>query len=196
MKHDSLPKNLTPEALGQWITTNKCETKINEEQIPLEEHEISELEHNSSLASRAIDKLKAQLKEITEYFKEGVAEPIVFTIFPTRGLKTLDANRMFADAAIELGHTTINTTIYGIMHPDTEKINFFDIEGNEYPDHQENMTPDQIKFHGTLFKGPSLEEEVNDKQKSKKKRSFTSVEISTGDGELLGTIEEGDLPWS
>lgn len=181
MIHRALPQTMTPENLAEWIKKNCIDKKIHEERIPLEEHQITDLEHRSSVASRQIDKLERQLKEITDQFKNGTTEPIHITIPFTKGLKTLTANREFADGCIEKGFTEENTTLYGIPFPEREVILFCDIEGQEYETYQENMTPEQIKFHGNLFKEEeSLQESVSKQQKAKKSINKVAKDFHDG----------------
>lgn len=181
MIHKSLPQTLTPENLAEWIKQNCIDKKIHEERIPLDEAQIADLEHRSSVASRNIDKLEATLKNVTDYFKEGTQDPIHFTIPPTKGIKVLKANREYADSSIEMGYTKEDTTLYGIPYPEREIVVFCDIEGTEYPDYQENMTPEQIKFHGNLFKEEeSLQESVSKQQKAKKSINKVAKDFHDG----------------
>lgn len=194
MIHRALPQTMTPENLAEWIKKNCIDKKIHEERIPLDEPQIADLEHRSSVASRQIDKLERQLKEITDQFKNGTTEPIHITIPFTKGLKTLTANREFADGCIEKGFTEENTTLYGIPFPEREVILFCDIEGQEYETYQENMTSEQIKMHGNLFKEEeSLQEEISKSQKEKKKKSVgEKYRISKDKDGLVVTPRDSD----
>lgn len=162
-----LPTGYTPENLALWIKENAIEQRVHTEKIELTPQQIAELEHKSSLASRAIDRLEAQLKTIQEVFKKGTQEPYEFTIYPTKGIETLKANRKYADETIENKFTEENYTLYGIPYPETKSIIFVDIEGKEFEQYRASMTPDQMIAYNTLF---SVEEqEVGDIKKDLKK---------------------------
>lgn len=191
MIHTSLPQTLTAENLGQWIMQNHIEKKIHEERIPLDDSQVADLEHRSSLASRAIDKLKAQLKEITEYFKEGTLEAIPFTIYPTKGITTITANREFADGCLEKGYTEEKITLYGILYPEKELVIYVDITGVEYPAYQEVMSAEQKVMHNSLFKEESLQEEVSKQQKKKKTIPVITEDVLFDEP----AEEEGKLPF-
>lgn len=169
MTHNSLPQTLTKENLAKWITENCIDKKMHEEKIELDDKEIQDLEHRSSIASRQIDKLERQAKEIANHFKDGTSEPIHITIPFTKGLKALTANREFADNCIELGYTKEETVLFGIPYPEKNVVIFVDSEGIEYPTYQENMTSEQARAYNTLFKEEeSLQESVSKQQKAKK----------------------------
>lgn len=201
MIHKSLPQTLTPENLGQWILKNHVEKKIHEERIPLDDSQVADLEHRSSLASRALDKLKAQLEEIKEYFKEGTIEAIPFTIYPTKGISTLTANREFADSSIEKGYTEEKVPLFGIPVPEQELVIYVDITGTEYAAYQEHMTAEQKIMHNSLFKEESLQEEVSKQQKGKKKQPIEGFTVTGGSGSQTDPIvlvkdeEPGKLPF-
>lgn len=176
MIHDSLPQTLTKENLAKWITENCIDKKMHEEKIELDDKEIQDLEHRSSIASRQIDKLERQAKEIANHFKDGTSEPIHITIPFTKGLKALTANREFADNCIELGYTKEETVLFGIPYPEKNVVIFVDSEGIEYPTYQENMTSEQARAYNTLFKEEeSLQESVSKQQKQKKKKPATQT---------------------
>jgi len=152
--HNALPQKMTPENLGAWIAENAIDKKDHVEKFDLTKDEIVELEHASSLASRAIDRLESIHESFKYDLKNGVVDPATFTIPPTKGLKELMANREFADAQIEKGYKEIHTDIYGIPYPETRKIVYFDIEGNHFEEYDKKMTPEQLKNFGK----PMLEE--------------------------------------
>jgi len=170
MRHKSIPNGLTHETLGQWIMQNRIETRVHSERIELDDEQIRELEHKSSMASRAIDKLTSQLKDITEYFKKGTQEAMPFTIYPTKGIDVLKANREFADKCLELGYTEEKIELYGLPYPEKEQIIYVDITGAEYEEYTEHMNDEQKKIFNTLFKEEeTLEEQIHREQKQKTK---------------------------
>lgn len=185
--HLSLPQKMTPENLAQWITENSIEQRTHDDKFELTRDEIQNLEHSSSVASRAIDRLE-QLKEtfnnalkdgngiVDEAGEviEGSTGPVSFTIPPTKGLKILKANREFADSQIESGVRLEPTELYGIPYPETEKIVFVDIEGNHFDQYDYNMNPDQIeKYARPLLTAAAGSEE----KKAKKEKVVTLKKV-------------------
>ncbi len=155
--HLALPQTMTPENLGAWIETNNIEKKNHEERFDLTAAEISAFEHNSSVASRAIDKLNGQLDYFKTLLKEGVQETVTVKVEPTQGLKVLQANREYADEQIERGYRTENTELYGIPYAGTKKICFFDIEGSHFEQYDYKMNPFQVEKYGQpLFEGKTV----------------------------------------
>ena len=152
--HIALPQTMTVENLAAWIETNNIEKKMHEERFDLTETEIAAYEHDSSVASRAIDKLQSQLEHFKGLLKDGITESASVLIEPTVGLKILQANREFADQQIELGYRTENTELYGIPYGETKKILFFDIEGQHFEQYDYKMNPFQVeKYSKPLFEG-------------------------------------------
>lgn len=188
MRHPTIPVTLTPEALGQWIMKTKIEMKTHVDKVPLEQAQIIDLEHKSSLASRAIDRLESQLKTIKAHFANGTVDPVPLTIYPTKGLKALEANRKFADDCIAKGYTEESTMLYGIPWPERDQIVYVDIEGEEFEDYRQEMDIDQKSLYGgSLFKEEeSLQESVSKEQKSKrggkKKQPIEGFTFQGGDG--------------
>jgi len=175
---------MTPENLASWLVENNIEKKLHVEEKPLTPDDISENEHKSSAASRAIDDLEELKKRFNDMIVKGTEEPLTFTIPPTKGTKTLESNRKYADKCIKDGVSKQETELYGIVYPETQQILFFDIEGNEFPDHHRNMDPEeQEHYDKPLLKaikdeeqpdGPGedtdeVEEKVEKKGKGKKK---------------------------
>jgi len=144
---------MTKENLAKWLTENAIEQKTHEEHVDYTEAEIAEFEHQSSLASRAIDRLNDIAEKFNKALKEGIVEPQDFTIPETKGLKVLKANREFADGQIELGYRVVPTQLYGIPYAATSKIVFFDIESAHWEQYDYKMNPFQEEKYGTpLFK--------------------------------------------
>jgi len=195
-RHQILPSTATPEALAQLIQRNKIETRIHVERIDLEEPEIKELEHKSSFAGRQMDKLKEQLKTITNIFKKGIEVPYDFTITPTKGIAKLDENRKFADKCVLLGYTEENITLYGLPWAEKDVIVYVDIVGTEYPQYQEKMSLEQKNALGNSLFGEeeSLQEEVSQRQRAKKSTSKAAKEFHEGLAEagMKVTKIEGD----
>lgn len=161
MRHESLPQTLSPEKLAEWIQINKVDTFNHTEEIPFTEEEIQELEHKSSLASRAIDKLTGVEKYFKELIKKGTPfnedrgeyQPISVTIPPTKGVDALKANREFADKQIELGYKEDITHLYLVPNPEVSEMLMVDIEGQEWPEYSRNMTNDEINQFKPLLRG-------------------------------------------
>ncbi len=152
--HLALPqKQMTKENLAKWLTENSIETKTHEEHIDYTAEEIAEFEHQSSLASRAIDRLTELLTDFKECVNEGNMSPRDFTVPETKGLKVLKANREFADGQIELGYHVLPTQLYGIPYGASSKIVFFDIESSHWEQYDYRMNPFQMEKYGSpLFK--------------------------------------------
>lgn len=175
-RHQILPSTATPEALAQLIQRNKIETRIHTERIDLDETEIKELEHKSSVAGRQMDKLKDELKTITELFKNGTVDPYPFTIHPSKGIKILDENRKYADRCVVLGYTEEEITLYGLPWSERDVIVFVNIEGTEFPQYQEKMSLEQKNAWGnSLFQEEeSLQKELSKSQRQKKNKNLDS----------------------
>lgn len=152
MRHEALPQSLTVEQLAQWLYENKIDSKSHTEEEAYTEEEIQEFEHKSSLASRSIDGLDDIEKRVKEHLKEGIFdEPVSITLPPTNGRKTLTANRKYADDQILKGFSYREIDLYGIPDEKTEKILFFDAEGNMWDDYSENMSEDQKHQYIGMF---------------------------------------------
>lgn len=154
MSHLALPqKTLTPEKLGAWIADNAIENKEHEEKIDYTEAEIAEFEHQSSVASRAIDRLTELLDSFKKLVTEGNMEPKDFTVPETKGLKVLKANREYADGQIELGYRIVPTQLFGLPCQNNGKICFFDVTGAHWEQYDYKMNPFQEEKYGApLFK--------------------------------------------
>jgi hypothetical protein len=171
---------MTIEQLAAWIDDNHVGDLIHHvETTDLTEEETTELEHKSSLASRSIDRLQEVLDLFKGYIKDGTPfntdkeeyEPISITIPPSKGMKSLKANREAADSRLEKGVNEIDTDIYLIPHPDELMMVAVDIEGTEWPDYTRPMTEDEKEAHGKLFykgeDGKTKEMKVSKGKKSK-----------------------------
>jgi hypothetical protein len=154
MSHLALPqKTMTKENLAKWLTENTEEKKLHEEKVDYTAQEIIAFEHQSSLASRAIDRLTEIAEKFKKAMNEGVMIPETFTVPETKGLKILKENRAFADGEIEKGYRIIPTQLYGVPYAATSKVVFFDIEGNHFEQHDYKFNPFQEEKYGTpLFK--------------------------------------------
>jgi hypothetical protein len=154
MPHLALPqKQMTKEKLAQWLTENSIEQKTHEENVDYTEEEIAQFEHQSSLASRAIDRLTAILDTFKDAINHGVGEPTNYTIPETKGMKTLKENREFADSNIERGYAIVPTQLYGVPCTSNGKICFFDILGEHWEQYDYKMNPFQEEKYGSpLFK--------------------------------------------
>lgn len=160
MLHSCLPQTYTKERLAEWIANNKIDTATHSEDFPLTEEEIKNFEHASSLASRAIDRLKSIEKYFKETLKKGTPwnidkddhDPVSVTIPPTKGLDVLTANREFADRSIERGVRTETTIIYMIPYPEQSMMIGVGIEGEEWPKFSRYMTNDEMNQHKPLLK--------------------------------------------
>lgn len=160
MRHYSLPATLSAERLADWIRDNKVDTFNHVEEVPLTEEEIQEFEHESSLASRAIDKLKFLKSLFDETLKKGTPfnvekmdhEPVSYTIPPTKGIESLSKNREFADKSIEKGFKEEITNLFLIPHPEEGRMVMVDITGVEYEQYSRDMSNDEINQHKPLLK--------------------------------------------
>ncbi len=181
MLHLALPSTLTPENLATWLVENNIEKKLHVEEKDLTPDDISEFEHKSSAASRALDNLDELLETIKKTIKSGTEEPLSYTIPPTKGTKTLKENRKYADRCIKDGVSKQETELYGIIYPETQQVLFFDIEGNEYADHHRNMDPEeQEHYDKPILKAikEEGEEKAEKKGKGKKKASdFMDIDL-------------------
>lgn len=153
MLHPILPSTFTKENLAAWLTENCVEKKIHVEEKDLTADDISEFEHKSSAASRAMDDLEDLKKQFNDTISKGTEDPVDFTIPPTKGLKTLEANRKYADKCIKDGVSKQDVELYGVPWPEENKIIFFDIEGKEYEGHERNMNPvEEEQFDQPILK--------------------------------------------
>lgn len=167
MKHPCLPSTMTPENLASWIKDNADEVIDHIEKTPLEEEQTHELQSQSSLASRAMDRLEAIKKEFNDVIKEGTPDiemPYDITIPPTKGMKILKANRAFADRQLENGMKETPVQLYKIPYPEESLMVAVDIEGNEWPDFTKEMTNAEVNKHKPMLK--------RDKKPKKSQSSF------------------------
>jgi hypothetical protein len=159
MIHHSLPQAKTPENLADWIKLNKVDSFNHTEEIPLSNNEIADYEHQSSLASRALDKLQDLLDMIKETIKKGTPynigkedyDPVSFTVPPTKGSDGIKSNREFADKQIEKGYREEVTTIYMIPNPEDGQIVAVDIVGEEWKKYSRLMTADEKNQYKPLL---------------------------------------------
>lgn len=155
MRHASIPQSLTPENLATWILDNKDSTFQHIEKTELTEETVRDYEHKSSLASRAIDRLNEVKNNFMEILKNGTPDlekPVDVTIPPTKGLKVLTANREFADKQLEQGFSEEIIDIYMLPDPENGRMVAMDIEGKEYENYSTDMSEDEHKKFGKLFK--------------------------------------------
>lgn len=155
-RHKMLPKSMTAEKLGELIDVKKVDTKLHVTKVEYTEAEIADFEHQSSLASRALDKLDKVLEHAKNVIKKGTAydatlevyRPENITVPPTKGSDALKANREYADAQIERGYREEITKLY--ILPDAEELKMIavDIEGNEWEQYTRDMTRDEVKQYG------------------------------------------------
>lgn len=151
----ALPQTFTKEKLAQWITDNAKDTINHEEKVELTPEAISELEHKSSLMSRAIDDLTDVKKEFMDFLTNGTPidplqvvkddeepkhSPQSVTIQPTKGLKILTARRLSADQQLRDGYKTDVTKVYLIPFPEEHRMIAVDVEGNEYEQYSRSYT--------------------------------------------------------
>lgn len=156
--HAALPQTLTVELLAAWITENAIDTKVDTKDHELTPAQIAEYEHQSSLASRELDKLKEVEKLFKEKIKDGTAptpdydpEPFTLVIPATIGTDVLKKQRENADKVILDGKVSENTTIYFIPWPERKWIIAFDIQGKEWSQFNRRMTDEEVQAHGALF---------------------------------------------
>lgn len=155
-RHELCPSTMTVENLADWIRSNKADVFNHTEKLPLTEEEINEYQKASSLASRAIDRLKDTLKYITDTIKNGTPfdtnvmdhRPLTVTIPPTKGITSLEANRKFADRQLENGYKEDITTLYLMPWPEFRKMVAVSIEGEEWSKYSRDMSEDEYRQHG------------------------------------------------
>lgn len=152
MRHPALPDTYTPEQLGVWLRDTHVETREHIEENPLTPEDISNFEHKSSLATRAIYDLQEWLKMVQTAVKKGTPVnedkerlPVNFTLSPTKGLDNLEENRKWAEKIIKDGFTTETTLLFGVAYPEEKKICFFDAAGVHFKQYDHNMTSEQME---------------------------------------------------
>lgn len=164
MRHSSLPEFMTIEQLADYIRSNKVDTVNHVEKIPLTEEEIQTLAMESSLASRAIDRLETVKKYFESFLKKGTPwdsntedhRPITVTIPATKGVEKLKANRKYADDQIAQGYREDITSVYLLPWPEKERMVAVDINGVEWTTYSRGMSGDEVKQHGRpILKGAS-----------------------------------------
>jgi hypothetical protein len=155
-RHELCPSTMTVENLADWIRSNKADVFNHTEKIPLTEEEINDYQKASSLASRAIDRLKDTLKYFTETIKNGTPfdtnvmdhRPVTVTIPPSKGVTSLEANRKFADRQLENGYKEDITTLYLMPWAEFRKMVAVSIEGEEWSKYSRDMSEDEYRQHG------------------------------------------------
>jgi hypothetical protein len=184
MIHYSLPQTKTPEGLSEWIKLNKVDSLNHMEEIPFTDQEIADYEHQSSLASRALDKLQDLLDMIKETIKKGTPynidkkdhDPVSFTIPPTKGTDAIKSNREFADQQIVKGYREEITTIYLIPNPEESQIVAVDIVGEEWSKYSRAMTADEKNQYKPLLAG-NLSQAAKDLRNDLAKSGMTITEV-------------------
>jgi hypothetical protein len=157
MRHPALPQKMTTEQLAKWLTENKADFKIHEEEVPLTQEQVHDYENKIALASTKLYELEALKKFFNDRIKNGTPfendqyVPLDVQIPPTKGAKELEANRKMFTQILEKGFTTVDTNLYGIPYPEEKCTVFFDITGKQWEQYTESFNPDQKKKHKTLF---------------------------------------------
>jgi hypothetical protein len=154
-RHEICPSTMTVQNLADWIRSNKVEVLNHTEKVDLTPEEEIQLQKESSLASRAIDKLDETLQYVKDLIKNGTPwnsgindhSPISVTIPPTKGTAILEKNRKHADNQLELGYKEEITALYLIPWPEFEKMVAMDIEGKEWTKYSRGMSPDEVQQH-------------------------------------------------
>lgn len=155
--HRACPSTYTPERLAVWIKENQKSIRTHVDKIPLTPEEVSDLEHKSSLASRAIDRLEEVMDEFKAYIQGGTPYdgekylPKDITIPPSKGMKELKANRAHSDSILVKGYNEEITEIYIVPFPDESTMVAMDITGCEWPDYTKAMTESEEELYGRLF---------------------------------------------
>jgi hypothetical protein len=160
IKHPCVPGTMSPEALADWIQNQKIDVQNHVEEIDLTPDEIVAFEHDSSIASRAMDTLvevkkyfEAMLKKGTPYDKAIEAhKPLSVTIPPTKGMDALKANREYADAQIKKGYKEEVTALYLIPYPEKSRMIMVNIVGVEWASYSRDMTGDEISQYKPLLR--------------------------------------------
>lgn len=204
MRHDACPSTMTVSNLADWIKSNKVDVINHIEKFPLTDEEINALQKDSSLASRAIDRLKDTLKYITELIKKGTPwdssimthRPVSPTIPGTQGIDILEKNRKFADKQLEHGYKEEVTPIYMIPWPEHEKMVAMNIEGEEWTKYSRGMSQDEIMQHGKpLLKSAAQKFRDDLSEDGMKVEGFKdgALHITTGHDKKKRTKDESDL---
>lgn len=160
-KHSALPKFTTPEALGQWLDENAAETFLHETKIYLDEDEKDDL--RKKIASQGIEinqlnRLKKQLSESLEKGSQGYNVDMPETL----GLKMIKKGRTNLEELLERGYNTETVRIYGVPDHESETMEFFDIEGNHFPDRSRTLSQREINlFIGPMFNSQNLRKNAN-----------------------------------
>lgn len=132
-RHPALPEKMTVEQLAVWLTEQAVDKRQHVTKIDLTPEEIHEHEGKIRGATAAIYDLQDLEKTIKNTIKKGNGEePTDYTIPPTKGTETLDANRRFSDKLLKQGYKEDITPLYGILFK--LRLYFFDIEGKEFFD--------------------------------------------------------------
>lgn len=159
-RHECLPSTKTVEALAEWIDTQKVDMMLHTDKVDLTAEEIADFEHQSSLASRAMDVLLETKKTFEVFLKKGTPydkgtdmhKPQNVTIPPTKGLDALKANREFADKQLRNGYKEVQTKLYLIPWPEKSRMVMVDIVGQEWPDYSRDMTLDEVNQYAPLLR--------------------------------------------
>ena len=193
MIHKSLPQTKTPEALAGWILDQQKDKIEHLEKFPLTPEEIQKLEHDSAAASSALYRLKDVEELFKSVLKSGTTvvhnekgepeyQPYDITIPPTKGTKSLEFNRKFADDQLKAGFRFEITNIYMVPWPEEGKMIGVEITGKEWPQYTRDMTTGEINANKPLLK--------EDRVPGNPTFSVGDV-IETGDGDVLDTLFKG-----
>ena len=150
-RHPSLPKGLDAEALGEWLRSSAVETFTDSKKTLLTPEEISGYEHESVVAGREVNRLEDVLAQVRDHVKKGSETKLKITIPATLGVKELTEKRRENDDLVEAGHIMDTVEVFGIPNAQTEKMEYFTIDGELIADRTRDMSAKERHEHLGMF---------------------------------------------
>lgn len=149
VKHPVLPKSfaLGSTELARWISDQSVTSFKHEIFEYLEPQEIQQFEHESSVNGREFNRLNAIKQRVADIVRKGSDKETVIKIPASVGTKLLEIQRRQNDDMIETGATKFEIDVFQIPDLDTAKFEFFDSEGNHFPDRTRDMSISERNKH-------------------------------------------------
>lgn len=157
-KHPVLPNgfDLGSKELAAWLSGQSVATFVDKQRAYFTPEEIQEFEHESSVNGREFNKLAGIKQYVSDLCRKGTEEAVTIVIPGTVGAKMLELQRRQNDDMIDSGYEETEVEVYAIPDADNQTMEFFDGEGNHYPDRSRSLSISEVhKYCGLLNVGRS-----------------------------------------
>lgn len=153
LKHPVLPNAfaLQSQELAFWLQSQSTHTFIDRRQEFFSPEQIQEFEHESSLNGREYNRLADLKSRVSDLCRKGTEEAVTIVIPATVGAKMLETQRRQNDDFIDRGYEEFDVEVYSIPYAEGETMEFFDSEGNHYPQRSRPLSiSEKHKYCGFL----------------------------------------------